>query len=277
MDESGFAVGTSQTSRVIVNVREKSSWKVVHGRQEWINAIEYTSAAGEALAPMLIFKAKHTNTSWIPTDAPDDWRFTTSNSGLMSDSHALEWVQGTFEPQTRPFESQRWLLIMDGHGSHITAKCISFCVDNAVDLLILPPHCSHVLQPLDVGVFSPLKRALADETDAMSRLDSGRLKLVEWTEMYIRARQRAMTRTNLKSGWRATGLGPLSPIEVLSKIQQPRYGSPTPRTPGCNDDFDMSLLRSSPPDSTEWRPANDLLRSELKEKTSVAVASQAVQ
>jgi hypothetical protein len=181
---------------------------------------------------MLIFKAKHTNTSWIPTDAPDNWRFTTSNSGWTSDSHALEWVQGTFEPQTRPSESQRRLLIMDGHGSHITARFISFCMDNAIDLLILPPHCSRVLQPLDVGVFSPLKRALAVETDAVSRLDSGRLKCVEWTEMYIRARQRAMTKTNIKSGWRATGLGRLSPIEVLSKIQQPRYVSPTPRTPG---------------------------------------------
>jgi hypothetical protein len=34
MDESGFTVGTSQTSRTLVNVREKSNWKVVHGRQE---------------------------------------------------------------------------------------------------------------------------------------------------------------------------------------------------------------------------------------------------
>lgn len=61
-------------------------------------------------------------------------------------------------------------------------------MDNGIDLLILPPHCSHVLQPLDVGVFSPLKRALATETDAVSRLDLGRIKRVEWTEMYIRVR-----------------------------------------------------------------------------------------
>lgn len=87
--------------------------------------------------------------------------------------------------------------------------------------------------------------------------------------MYIRARQRAMTKTNIKSGWQATGLGPLSPIEVLSKIEQPRYRSHTPRTPGCNDDFDMSLLRSSPPESTELRQANDLLRSELRKKTAL--------
>jgi hypothetical protein len=83
---------------------------------------------------------------------------------------------------------------MDSYGSHITASFISFCMDNAVDFLILPPHCSHALQPLDVGVFSSLKRALAAEIDAVSWLDVGRLKHVKWTETYIRARQRAMTK-----------------------------------------------------------------------------------
>ena len=40
MDESGFAVGDSQSSRALVNIREDSSWKVINGRQEWITAIE---------------------------------------------------------------------------------------------------------------------------------------------------------------------------------------------------------------------------------------------
>jgi hypothetical protein len=81
MDESGFAVGTSQSSRALVNIREQSSWKVVNGRQEWITAIECISAAGVAIPPLVIFKAKHTNTAWIPTNTPPDWRFSTSNSG----------------------------------------------------------------------------------------------------------------------------------------------------------------------------------------------------
>jgi len=57
---------------------------------------------------------------------------------------------------------------MDGHGSHITANVISFCIETAIDLLILPPHASRMLQPLDVSVFALLKQALAAETDAAS-------------------------------------------------------------------------------------------------------------
>lgn len=110
---------------------------------------------------------------------------------------------------------------MDGHGSHITANVVGYCIENTIDLLILPPHCSHILQPLDVSVFSPLKRALAVETDAISRLDSGRIPHTEWVEMYIRARQRAIISANILAGWKATGLSPLSPITVYNLLLKP--------------------------------------------------------
>ena len=265
MDESGFAVGDSQSSRALVNIREDSSWKVINGRQEWITAIECVSAAGVVIPPLIIFKAKYTNTAWIPPDTPLDWRFSTSNSGWTSDSHAYEWLTTVFEPTTRPANSTLYrLLIMDGHGSHITANVIAYCMEHAIDLLILPPHTSHKLQPLDVSVFSPLKRALAAETDAAARLDSGRIQRVEWTSMYIRAREKALTLVNIVSGWKATGLEPLSPITILDKL--PTTPTPQPlllQTPAQCSSLDLSLLHSSPPEGTELRQANALFNAQI--------------
>ena len=271
MDESGFAVGESQSSRALVNVRENSSWKVIAGRQEWITAIECISASGKTIPPPIIFKAKHTNTAWIPTHTPADWRFSTSNSGRTSDSHGYEWLTTVFEPSTRPADSAlHCLLVMDGHGSHITANVIAFCMEHAIDLLILPPHTSHVLQPLDVSVFAPLKRALAIETDAVSRLDSGRIQRVEWTEMYIRAREKALISTNIVSGWKATGLDPLSPIHVLEKLKiAPAPQSLLPSTPGQSSSLDLSLLHSSPPEGTELREANAIFNSQIRDVAGV--------
>ena len=267
MDESGFAVGASQSSRALVNIREKSSWKVIKGRQEWITAIECISAAGFAIPPLLIFKAEHTNTSWIPAGAPLDWRFSTSNSGWTSNSHAFEWMRTVFEPYTRPASpKERRLLTMDGHSSYITADLIALCMENAIDILILPPHCSHALQPLDVSVFSPLKKALVVQTDKLASLDPGRIPRVEWTEAYIRARERAIIQANIQSGWRATGLWPLSPIEVLKKLPQAtEVLVPQPQEQDLHP-LDLSLLQSSPPDGTELREANALLHSELDKK-----------
>jgi hypothetical protein len=41
--------------------------------------------------------------------------------------------------------------------------------DKYIDLRILPPHCSHMLQPLDFERLPAAKRALAAETDAVAR------------------------------------------------------------------------------------------------------------
>jgi hypothetical protein len=129
----------------------------------------------------------------------------------------------------------------------------------------MPPHCSHILQPLDVSIFSPFKRALAKETDALSRLDIKRLQRVEWTEMFIRARAKALIEANIRSGWKATGLEPLSPLVVLEKLRQ-NQPSPVvePSTPPTQPDLDLSLLDSSPPDGTELQQANLLLNSTIK-------------
>jgi hypothetical protein len=136
-------------------------------------------------------------------------------------------------------------------------------MENAIDLLIIPPHTSHILQPLDVGVFAPLKRALASETDAALRLDSGRIarvQWVEWVEMYIRARQRALNKHNILSGWRSAGLVPLSPITVLGKLSGGTTSAASPpHIPPKQLDLDTSLLDSSPPDGTELRQATSLL------------------
>lgn len=153
---------------------------------------------------------------------------------------------------------------MDGHGSHITANVISHCMQNAIDLLILPPHTSHVLQPLDVSIFAPLKRALAAETDAAARLDSGRIPRVEWTAMYIRAREKALTAANIVSGWKATGLCPLSAITVLDKLAPTLTPNPSNlQTPSQTSFLDLALLHSSPPDGTELRQASRVFDSQI--------------
>jgi hypothetical protein len=146
----------------------------------------------------------------------------------------------------------------------MTANVMAFCMENAIDLLVLPPHCSHIVQPLDVSIIAPLKRALAIETDSVARLDPGRVARTEWTQMYIRARKKVFTSSNIVSGWKATGLQPLSPIEVLSKLPEtPNRTTDTPLTPTKTPDLDTALLCSSPPDDTELRQANTVLRNEL--------------
>jgi hypothetical protein len=164
---------------------------------------------------------------------------------------------------------------LDGHSSHITANFIAYCMNNQIDLLVLPPHTSHVLQPLDISIFQPLKRALATETDRLAALDSGRIPRIEWTEAYIRAREKAFSSKNIQIGWKATGLWPLSALEVLNRLPKvPEESTSTPPQQLFSHDLDKSLLDSSPPEGTELRQANALLYNELDKGGALATPAK---
>ena len=47
---------------------------------------------------------------------------------------------------------------MDNHNSHITLEGVELAKNLGLDLLTLPPHCSHKLQPLDMGIFGGFKK-----------------------------------------------------------------------------------------------------------------------
>jgi len=70
VDETGFALGTTQSSKVLIDKTVSKGLKKIAERQEWITAIECISAAGTPLPPLVIFKAKDTNTKWIPVTTP---------------------------------------------------------------------------------------------------------------------------------------------------------------------------------------------------------------
>jgi len=47
------------------------------------------------------------------------------------------------------------LLILDGHGSHLTLEAIKQACEPRLNMITFPPHISHILQPLDVNYFNP--------------------------------------------------------------------------------------------------------------------------
>jgi uncharacterized glyoxalase superfamily protein PhnB len=269
MDESGFGVGESQTTRVLVPVDFSQKQKVVTGKQEWVTVIECISAAGKALKPMVIFKGKSFISAWLPPNPPSGWHYAASENGWTSNALGLNWLVKVFDPQTRDIaQGGRRMLIADGHGSHIQADFIAYCMDHNIDLLIMPPHCSHLLQPLDVGVFSGFKTAHSKQTDRVSRLSSQRISRPEWLTMFVQARDRAVTPTTIRSGWRGSGLWPSTEKnrqKVYARINKPSTTKPRPSTPPCRSGLDLSLLQSSPPHGTELRESNQTFNSVLAE------------
>ncbi len=53
--------------------------------------------------------------------------------------------------------TNRHLLILNGHGSHVTLEAIEHVKNIGLDMITLPSHTSHALQPIDVSCFKPFK------------------------------------------------------------------------------------------------------------------------
>lgn len=52
-------------------------------------------------------------------------------------------------------ESKRFaVLIVDNHSSRLNSYAIEYLIMHRINILTLPVHCTHVLQPIDISVAS---------------------------------------------------------------------------------------------------------------------------
>ncbi|KAK1843654.1 transposase [Colletotrichum chrysophilum] len=109
------------------------------------------------------------------------------------------------------------------------------CYTNNIYLLFLPPHTSHVLQPLDQSVFSPVKAAYRKELGYLSQwIDSTAIGKRNFISCYQKARLAGLTAGNIKSGWKYTGLWPVAIAKPLMNgllVQKATSSTTTPSTP----------------------------------------------
>ncbi|KAI0997864.1 hypothetical protein K3495_g10325 [Podosphaera aphanis] len=154
-DEHGIALGIRINSIVLASSTKKRTYVKSPESREWVSIIETVSATGSYIRSLIIFKGNNPQNTWFPEVTPE-WYFTTSENGWTNNFIALQWLKNVFIPETRPQTSDHRLLIMDGHGSHTSPEFLLLCKQNNIQLLFLPAHSSHVLQPLDLGVFAPL-------------------------------------------------------------------------------------------------------------------------
>ena len=82
----------------------------------------------------------------------------------------------------------------------------------------MPPHSSHLLQPLDVGCFSPLKRAYGDAILVLARNRIYYISKETFLLTFKEAYNKTITADNICAGFRGAGLVPHNSHAVLSQL-----------------------------------------------------------
>ncbi|KAI5834427.1 hypothetical protein K523DRAFT_200390, partial [Schizophyllum commune Tattone D] len=99
----------------------------------------------------------------------------------------------------------------DGHSSHYSAEMAALARKHNIELYALPPHTTHKLQPLDVGVFGPFKsawRKLCASYVARFDREMPRRKFVR---EYMAVRKRLFRPELIRRAFEETGLWPYNP------------------------------------------------------------------
>lgn len=87
---------------------------------------------------------------WSP---PPNALYGVQEKGYIDTELFLKWLLHFVKhaPEEKPL-----ILIMDQHETHISKDIIMFFRENLIKTLRLPAHTTHIPQPLDIAVFSPL-------------------------------------------------------------------------------------------------------------------------
>lgn len=220
MDEKGFAKGVIDNVKVIISVKERGDiFMTQPGNREWVSIIECINSSSYKLPPFIIFPGQRIQQSWIPSDIDPRTVIHVSSNGWTDRDIAVEWIKH-FDYYTRSnTHGQYRLLILDGHLSHTSYEFIQYCEDQKIVPLCLPPHATHILQPLDVGVFGPLAKAYKSRVREHSLFGAERITNDEFLSHYQHAREKAISIQNISSSWRATGLIPYNPAPILQKFR----------------------------------------------------------
>ena len=219
-DETGFLMGMIASGMVVTGSEKRGKPKSVQpGSREWITVTQAINAEGWAIPPFIVVAGQYHLANWYQeSNLPGDWAITTTQNGWTNNETGFEWLKHFDQHTTNRSKGVYRLLILDGHGSHHSADFEMYCEENNIITLCMPPHSSHLLQPLDVGCFGVLKKAYGREIEHLIRCSITHVSKTEFFPAFHNAFQATMTERNIKSAFRGAGLIPFNPESVVSKL-----------------------------------------------------------
>jgi hypothetical protein len=268
MDEKGFMIGvTSRTKHVFSRrmwEKKEVTASLQDGNRAWVTLIACVCGDRSALPPGLLYESTNNTiqSSWIEEIKPGvhNVLVSSSPSGWTNNEVALAWLQQVFDRFTKAKARRKYrLLILDGHGSHVTMDFINYCDQNKILLAVLPPHSTHTLQPLDVVMFKPLSTAYSKQLTTHLHNSQGLspIKKSDFFHLFWKAWTSTFTQELILRSFETTGISPLQPNVILQ-----RFAKDTPEA------SDGSTSSSSVYSGKDWLKIETLLRKVVRDESS---------
>lgn len=236
VDETGLPLN-NKPGFVLAEKGSKDVHKLTSGEKgETITAIVCCNAEGNFLPPVCIVKGVNKKVEWEDQMPPGSSIVMSKKSAYVNTDIFTDWLEKHFIPRKA---QGKVLLILDGHTSHTSAdKLLELAAEHDIELLCLPSHSTHYLQPLDRCFFKSLKhhwfQACQKWMDTHSFPDKPRkLGRAQLGELLNSAWRESANSKNGTSCFRATGIFPFDPCAIPDRafIGSENKPSTPPRSP----------------------------------------------
>ena len=227
------------------------------GNREWATVIQGVNAQGWAIPSFIILTGQHHLSAWYSEELPGDWVIEVSENGQTINELGFQQVQH-FEKYIKAQKvGEQQLLIIDRYESYISLQFQDFYKDNNIITLYISLHSFHLLQPLDVGCFRPLKKEYRKQVENMIRSNTNYIIKLEFLPAIRAAIDATFTTSNIKGGFRGAGLVPFDPETVISKLDI-QLKTPTP-PPSSNTPWEPK----TPSNTLELAVQNQLIKEKI--------------
>ena len=227
-DEGGFPLNPKPLKAIYRQGAKNPSVFTSTGKSQ-ITVAACVSAAGVSIPPMVIWDRKTLSPELARGEVPGTI-YGLSTSGWMDMELFRIWFQRHFlhyAPAARPL-----LLLMDGHSSHFCLDTIRLAAKEGVTLFVLPPNTTHLTQPLDKGVFGPLKLQWRELCHKFLAAHPGRvITRYDFSRLFAEAWLNTMTIKNITSGFETTGVFPVNKAAIKLPITSPNHPQPVTTKP----------------------------------------------
>ena len=212
LDETGMPLDPPPP-KIVAKKGQKHPTSIGSGKKGQVTILACVSAGGYCMPPLVIFNSRTLQNGMDIGEVPGTM-YGLSETGWINGDIFSEWFAFHFlkyAPPARPL-----LLLMDGHSSHFTPDFIHKAASEDVIVMSLPPNSTHRIQPLDKGVFSPLKQAWREECHIFLLKNQGKvISKFSFSQIFSKAWLKSMTPSNIISGFHNTGIYPLDKTKLL--------------------------------------------------------------
>lgn len=226
LDESGFPLqGTSGKLQVITKRGIKNVYRMATDNREQITVLACASADGKFQKPLVLFPGIRTPKFNFKGVDPDKYDVGHSANGWMTSEVFFTWLSSLFYKAVIDKVDFPIIVFMDGHTSHINYTVSDFCMTHGIILYCFPAHASHILQPLDVSVFGPLKKAWNKSIESFKLQYKIAMTRNNFFQVFDKAWISAINSpNNVISGFKSTGLIPFDVDNVkFEKLVNPKH------------------------------------------------------